>query len=557
MRARPPALLHLLLALVASWPLARDPRGVLLGSPDLDVWNHAWGPWWWWSSLSGGALPWRTELLRAPEGGVLWFIDPVLAAGSAPLVPILGVAGAWNAALLLSLALTSWSGAALARALGEESRPVGALGQSVAAAALTCSGATLAALHNGVSEALHLWAAALALAASERMIRTAELRRAAEAGALAGLAAFTSPYLGLGVGLALGVRALLALGEAGRRGRARLLRVLGVWALVAGALGALGAAPLALQLGAADAIVRRPDAMDATLALHNATDPRDLLLPLRGAPRGEEGFAGGAYLGLVALGLAILHPRRGWLVSALLCAICGLGPWLSWGGAWVDLAGERVPLPWRALQLLLPFGLTHPGRLLAVSATLLAGLAGAGAERLSARRGAALLVPAVALDGLLLSGVPWPLPTADARIPAIYATLEGETGGVVLDLPTDVGATMATSRYLYWQSAHGRPIPYAPDARASTASLIDDPFFRALAATARRRADEQQATGLDGPEDMDLRPERLRDRGVRWIVLHPSLDEDAAGRARAILERTLGPGTRVEEALRWELTPPR
>lgn len=566
MTGRPPPLLHLLLALLVSWPMARDPRGSLIGHPDVDVWNHAWGAWWWWESLSQGTLPWRTTLLRAPDGGVLWFIDPLLAALSAPLVPLIGVAGAWNAGLLASLVFTSWSGAALARALGEEGRPVSALGQSVASGSLVCSAAVVAALHNGISEALHLGPLALGLAAGERTIRSPEPRRALLAGAGAGLVALVSPYLGLGLGLALGVRALGAL-LSGRRGRDRLLRALLCWALGALVLGAIGVLPLAAQLDAADAIVRRPEGMDESLALHNAVDPRGLLLPLSVTVRADEGFASGAWLGLLALGLALLRPRPAWLVAALVCGVTALGPWLSWGGAWVELGGARIPLPWRALQALLPFGLTHPSRLLLVTLTVVAGLAGAGADRVllalgGMRAAGVALVPLVALDGLLLSGAPWPIATSPAEIPAVYGELERladqDARSVVLDLPTDAGATMATSRYLYWQTAHGRPIPYAPDARASTSALIDDPFFRALASLATRRADEQRATGLDHAPQGDARPERLRDRGVRWIVLHSALDPSRADAVQRLLEASLGPGRPIEGALLWDLeTQPR
>ena len=47
------------------------PFSRMVGHPDGDVWNHAWGPWWFWESLSGGNLPWHTDLLHAPSGGTL------------------------------------------------------------------------------------------------------------------------------------------------------------------------------------------------------------------------------------------------------------------------------------------------------------------------------------------------------------------------------------------------------------------------------------------------------------------------------------------------------
>ena len=61
-----------------------SPTQTLLGSEMVDVWNHSWGGYWWAQSLQQGELPWYTTLLTWPNGGVLWFIDPILAVISAP-----------------------------------------------------------------------------------------------------------------------------------------------------------------------------------------------------------------------------------------------------------------------------------------------------------------------------------------------------------------------------------------------------------------------------------------------------------------------------------------
>ncbi|MDP6935230.1 MAG: hypothetical protein QGG40_20085, partial [Myxococcota bacterium] len=101
-----------------SWPSVLHPLSAFIGHPDVDVWNHAWGPWWWFETISSGQLPWETLLLRWPEGGILWFIDPMLAALGSVLVPIFGIAGAFNLVLWFYLAFTSWAGRRLALALG-------------------------------------------------------------------------------------------------------------------------------------------------------------------------------------------------------------------------------------------------------------------------------------------------------------------------------------------------------------------------------------------------------------------------------------------------------
>jgi len=54
---------------------------------------------------------------------------------------------------------------------------------------------------------------------------------------------------------------------------------------------------------------------------------------------------------------------------------------------------------------------------------------------------------------------------------------------MVLDLPAEVGTGMETSRYFWYQTAHGRPIPYTPDVRMGSAR--DPLVFRAFARPSR------------------------------------------------------------------------
>ena len=559
---RLPWIFHLALAVLVTWPLAADPRGALLGDPDADVWNHAWGPWWWWQSLSGGALPWHTTLLRWPEGGVLWFIDPLLAAFAAPLVPLMGVAAAYNAGLLASVAFTSAGAARLARALaGDTDLPLAA--SATASAALAGGAWVLAALNNGVSEALHLGPLAWTLALAEEAFARPERRRWIRVGAALGGLCWVSPYLSLAGGAAVATRGIVALiaPERGTRSnRGPLARHAALGAGISLAVAAPMLALFSAQLGASDALVRRPEAMNEQLALLNAADLGQLLAPLGWGASTTEHMVHTAYVGLIALALALAagRGRAGLWAAAGVTILLGLGPWLSWRGDWVELAGARVPLPWRAVQTLAPgLALTHPTRLATPALVIVAGLSALGAARLGRRLPSPALLwalPALVLtDGLLLSGGLWPVRTSPAAPPPVYADLGDDAGGV-LDLPTDAGASMATSRYLYWQTQHRRPIPYAPDARASTCSLIDDPFFRALAARCNRRADEAAALGLRAELGEALHPERLEDRGFRWIVLHPDLDPSASAELSALLRQTLGEGERIGDGIRWDLS---
>ena len=114
---------------------------------------------------------------------------------------------------------------------------------------------------------------------------------------------------------------------------------------------------------------------------------------------------------------------------------------------------------------------------------------------------------------------------------------------------------MATSRYLFWQSSHRLPIPYGPDARASTNVLLDRPYFKALASLSNRRADEDRRMNLDNPGSGGTPPAQLQVAGIRWIVVHRSLDEDAAAKTIEAIEQDLGAGRELDGAVIWDLVP--
>ena len=85
------------LAVVITWPIAANPTSLLLGDPGIDVWNHAWGYWFVAQALAEGTLPYHTDLVGGPAGGVLYFIDTPGALVGLPLTwlggPALGISG--------------------------------------------------------------------------------------------------------------------------------------------------------------------------------------------------------------------------------------------------------------------------------------------------------------------------------------------------------------------------------------------------------------------------------------------------------------------------------
>lgn len=522
--------LHLLLALAATWPMVLHPFSRMVGHPDGDVWNHAWGPWWFWESLSSGNLPWHTELLHAPSGGTLWFIDPMGAILGAPLVPVLGIVGTWNLLILGYLAAASWGARSLASRITDD------MTAWLASVAVLFGPYLLSEVHNGISEAVNVAPALVALALGDQAFREGGRRTWILLGVALAVTALGSAYYLLAVGVVL---AVWAVPWSVRRPSGSELAGAATGGAIAGAGAAAVGAFMWASIQASDALVFRSDAPSETLELHNAVDPLTYLAPggfqsvdLAGW---GEAFLHSGYLGWVLVVLAALGLRAtrrwDWLAAIGVSLIVGLGSYLFLAGAYVEVgAGSRLALPHRFLTgLLPPQALTHSLRLAMPGIALVGALAAAGLASVSSpRRG--LLVAAAVAD--LLWSNPLPLattPPLDSGYAEWIAEQPGD--GIVLDLPANVGNTMATSRYAVQQTTHGKPIPYRPDVRGSTSALLGVPAFLPLVLASEHR--DEHRGGLTGAmEDAaDPDPAGLSNRGVRWIVLHTELERGQEGTA--------------------------
>jgi hypothetical protein len=509
-------LAHLLVAVVATWPAALFFQGRLVGDPRVDVWNHAWGPWWFFQSLSQGQLPLHTELLAAPVGGRLWFVDPIGALAGAPFVPLLGVAATWNLLIIGMVMLASIAGRRLARELGAGPRAswVGSVG-------LCCSPYLTSELHNGISEAVLIAPAVATLAALLVAFRLPNWRRFTILGLLAGLTALSTFYYAIGVAV-VGLCMLPWLLHREREHWRALLP--GLLLALTVALGIAVPAGLGLRWSLAhEPLVHRPDqglAAVEWMFAHNAVDPRTFLWvgDFQSVDLQAEGehFRHSSYLGIFIVIGALVSRRPHVLAAAVVGLLFSLGPWLWFDGAWLMVSGNRLALPYRLLLDVLPASsLTHPQRVGLPAIALLVSLAAVGAYRLPipARLWMILLV---AIDGLAVGPAPWPIARTAALDLSLHRSLPGRGAGIVLDLPADVGRGMMTSRYLVYQAAHGMPIPYKPDVRANTAALGSLPAFQAL-------VDPLPDAPLDGP---DPRGKNLADSGVRWVIVHRELGDD-------------------------------
>ncbi len=543
--------LDLLVAIVVSAPMVFSPWR-LVGHEDADVWNHAWGAWWFGWQLRNGELPFFTDRLGWPDGGTLWYIDPIGALVGFPFVLIFGAAFAYNLVVVVYLAAASAAARGLATRLGAE--PLGARLAGVAAVATPY---LVSELHNGVSEALGVaWGVfalsagidALALGAARGHLPV--LGAWIRTGTLLALTTLGSYYYGIAATLALVLYSLPSLVQ--RKFWARLpFAVVGaVWCL---ALVYPVYWAIERSVNGESALVNRPDSTWRpedllSLQAHNAVDPRTFVAPgsfqsVDLLARGEP-FYHSSYFGLFALALALLSLRPRVLFAAAGMVLLSLGPWLWWDGDWWrDASGSRLALPYRALLELLPASsLTHPQRFSYMAIVLCAAAAGVGLSRIPQRYRLPLLV-VVLFDGLVLGPAPWPLAMVPAQDHRAAERLAGGTGGV-LDLPSEVGRTMASSRYLYDQTVHSRPIPYVPDVRVFTSPLLHVLPGALLMSPSLPQSLRRDVLGsfLDGVQQVDTND--LVRAGIAHVVVHRELDRGSGLCALLEAQLTLwfGPG---------------
>jgi len=532
----------------------------LVGHPEIDVWNHAWGYWWVADALGHGALPWHTARLGAPNGGVLWYVDMVGALTQLPTTWTLGPAAAYNAAIVGRVALAGLGAHLLCERL--YGRGTHAL---VAGVGLVTAPMLLCEVHNGISEVVAIYWVAFGLLAAARALGVGEatapprLRDFVLLGLVGGLTTAASFYYGLTLALLVAGWVL---------SRARRLDA-GAWgglalaAIVALAVGLPALLALRASIADPEALIRRSGALNTALAAHNAVDPRVYLTPgtfwsVDLLARYGEPFRHTGYLRWTAVVLATVtvarRPREAapWVAMAAASLVLGLGPYLWWNEDWVRVGGKLLSLPFGWMQKLVPeLAITHPLRLSVGAQVIVAVLAG-GALRGRPAGWAALAALLLALETALGSVAVWPIPASPTAVPSIYAEIaEDVDARAVLDLPAEVGTGMATSRYFWFQTVHHHPIPYTPDARAG--STGDAETFGALPSS-------MASPEREPPPTPALRPPQIEHlRAVYgWIVLHTDLDARTGrpGQLEPWLTAALGAPTKGDgDTLVWRLAP--
>ncbi len=561
------ALFCTLLAIIATWPFVTDPGGALLGHPGNDVWNHVWGYWWVAEELKAGRLPLQTDLMHFPETSRLFFIDSFGAVLTLPVQLLAGPVAAYNTACFFSFWTAGFGAWLLCRHVvgglagpGAETDRAALLG----AAAYALAPHLMAQAYNGISETLNAAGLPLCTWAVLRLYERPNLRSAGVMAVVAGVSMLANWYFGLfaamGAGLCLAGMAIW------RRQRVHWQALPAPLALAgAGAAAIFGPVLIGFSStleGEGAMVTRDREFVWKQLISHNVTDivtffhPGKFYSPDLKARHGEDLLIV-TYLGWVLIGLAALGVRRlprwrdsaPWLLWIGFFTVMTLGPYLYVGGAHLLVQGRRIPLPFLAFFDALPMfeRISHPFRFVMGSTLGLAVLGTAGLRSLPpqvARWGQPLALLAVVLEFLLASPAPWPLPRASAAIPPIYAQIAADPEpGAVLDLPALV-PNLERAVYLYYQTQHGRPGPYALN-EPMPEVLNRSHLIRALLVAEGGRID--RLPPMLGELDLIVAGRSLARLGFRYVVVHGALyPPSRLAMTLTLLRVSLGPETAQE-----------
>ena len=498
----------LLLPLLLLWPLPAVFTTELLSHPAQEAPAHIWGLWAAWHERQPLVID--TTLVTWPDSTSIVLIDPINILPYMLGHAIGGPAAGYNLLLYLGHVLLGVAGVALARRVGGDPL-IGAV------AAQICP-PFIASPATGMTEEFGVGWVALFCVALLSFLES----RTAWAGILAAILLsvcwYSGPYNGLWAGL---IGLLIAAGSVRRIRRLAATAAVGVGGMV-------------LTLPLANAILRErhqdlpghampghlPDLHIPIVDLFRGglpfgADILDVLVPVQ-LTGGEASVSHTAYIGLLALVLAILGLRRWragwpWLLGALLFAILSIGPYLYLNGELLRYDGRPPMAPAAGLILLLsPLGqITRWNRAGAVAHLLLVPLI----ARIAPQRWSARIAITVVLlvDALVLAPLAWPLhanPIADLEASEAMAR-----PGAILELPL-VHTTLPPEDM--WR-----------DGNALAQTVHQRPFGGGLMQTptsdfARMAHNRVQALMHGSPFSADIR-EQMIEQGFSYIAIYPRI----------------------------------
>lgn len=476
-----PVTLYTGLALLLTYPLARQVGLAAAGFEGRDPFQHVWYQWWLKEMLlEWAAWPDRVWHLYYPLGAAhpVLALHPYVPLASLPVTLLFGPLVSYNLAFLLSFSLSGLAGYLLCRYVCGDRRAAFLGGLIFAFYPNRVGHAAAGHLLLITNYFLPLYALSLLV-----LLARPSPRRAIWHGVITALLALAQPtHIGYGI---VPVFVFLVGGYLWRDLRGRAKPSYGAaalsWLVAANLLALLLFLPFAWptlrQSGQGELDYLTPNSLTdhaADLLAFITPSPYNPILAKLGlAPAFSGSIISGlrdleerlAYPGLIVAGLAGLaawrrwRAARVWLGLAAAAALLSLGPLLKIGGQ-----VSSIPLPYAWLAQLPFFGWSRaPGRLNETVMLALAVLAALGAGWLRARLAGRAwlrpgLVPALALLILAECLVLFPFPAEVRPVPSYYRSLAAENlAGGVLEMPV-IGSRRASNYAMYYQTIHQHPL---------------------------------------------------------------------------------------------------
>ena len=567
----------LILSAIVCAPSSVFLHSTLLGDPKIDVWNHAWGYWFVFQSIAQGTIPLETNLIGAPGGGSLYFIDMPGAIASLPLTAIFGASVAYNVVLLLRIAVSGLASQLLGESLGISTKSSWIVGLgAITLPFLLCE------LSNGISEVCAIQWGIFALYYAQLSRQNPQNKNNwLLLGLFQGLTISATFYYGL----AFGVLLLVLIGQHISKQiyvfhrekdhehyQTQIMNAF-MWPCIAATTAIIVASPYAFtfwySLQSDNRLVLRDTSLHDQLLRHNAVDPKIYLwygkfqsvdlFKTYGEP-----FVHTAFLRWSLLPFALYagwknRDLRIWLFVMLLSLSMGLGNYVWWNGDWVYINGQLISLPFDWLRRILPqIAITHPLRLSIGGQIICICLGVLGWEQtwriwqekqpsITTKKHTVFfcMTLCMLLESLVFSSVQWPIPHANASISDIY-NLENNTSADtrgVLDLPAEAGTSMETSQYFWFQSKHHKPIPYTPDARLG--STRDLATFKNFMGDGMK----EEPHALSTTSILHMR------RTYQLLVVHSNIDATKADAYKNIFTDAFGTPIQSDDMWIWYVTP--
>lgn len=579
---------YLVLVLLATQPAVLSLRTAVIGDAYSDMWKHLWGLWWYYDALvNHHALPLLTTDINYPQGGYLYFADPMTATLSVPLQPMLGLVCTYNV-LIMGQVLGGCLGAyLLGRDLGL-TRGGAFLGGVVFGLSPYVLSYSVA---SGVTETVNLAWPPLYLMFLLRSLRGEERSAPFMAAALLFMTAYGCWYYSEFLLLMTAFMVLagdppgpLAAerqwrwleGVVVRMRRAAPILVMGFCLILpfAATFAQVLRNPYNLVtpdkhgLPNAPPVERNAGTTGDYLGENqlNFTGLLDFVMPGKEnatTTLSMDRLTRAYYLGwfaclLVVAGL-LAAPRpwsrcvHFWLWTTLGFAFLSLGPIIHLRSTSLD--GTSLGTSWPYWFMFHGFPLFkqigQPFRLMLLVYLGLGLLSGFALQQLSARiqgleRWQWLVAIGVLAETLYASPTLFPMPMSSAAVPPIYTMIAAsDRSEAVWDVPEErPGSLLQPSEYYYYQTFHGHPIPYRTSGQVSPQIRVN-PVHALLVQMLYGQMDDALAQTFLQSGLPDLKAMK-----VRWFVVHrnvlgPSRTRDL----KRFMTRAVGPPVLEDESV--------